>query len=187
MSFWHIYMGIYGGGEAVAAVYYAIMTAVQSALRDLSLTDIDSSNIRIAKVHSERETVFPDLPGILIMPLGAESIVATSGTNASDDIGYPVAVIVFDQDRQQSDTGLPAEAVEGTQDQEFRYEQKLIWREKIRKQFINQRLTLTGPSVNVNRCTVEPGEVVRSDDWLENNIWVSSMVFRFWTRETRGN
>jgi hypothetical protein len=169
------------------SVYYAILTAVHEAVQSISFNPIANENIQVVKVLNERETVLPGLPGILILPFGAENITATAGTNERDDIGYPVAIVAFDQDRQQSRTGEPADAQEGTQDQTYNFNNRLLWRQKIRKQFINQRLSLSGVNTEVNRCTVEPWDVVRAEDWLTSNIWVSGMVFRFWTRETRGN
>jgi hypothetical protein len=177
-----------GEAAVTVSVYYSILEAVHSAIQDIGLEAIEDENIELIKVYNERETVVPGLPGVLVYPLGPENINVTEGTNERDDIGYPVAVAILDQDRQQSDTGLPADAEEGTQDQSFRFEEKLIWREQIRKEFINQRLTLTGATPNcTNRCTLEPQAVVNTEDWLATNIWISVLVFRFWTRETRGN
>jgi hypothetical protein len=167
-------------------VYYAILDAVLTSVKSIGLEDIASANIQLVKAFNERETIVPGLPGVLIAPLGPEIIVAIEGTNEMEDIGYPVAVVLVDQDRQQSGTGLPADAEEGTQDQFFRYEQKLIWRSQIRKQFINQRLSLSGVTPDkTNRCTVEPQMVVNAEEWLATNIWISGTVFRFWTREVR--
>jgi hypothetical protein len=169
------------------AVYYSILEAVQAGLKEIELDGIEDANILLAKVQNERETVFPGLPGILVLPFGAESIVATQGTNNRDDIGYPVGVICFAQDRQQSYTGLPTAAAKGTQDEEYRFEPRLLWRQQIRQKFINQRLVLTDTTPSkTNRCTVEPMQVIDPRDWLEDNIWTSGLVFRFWTREVRG-
>jgi hypothetical protein len=184
-------MGIEGGSPAVvelASVYYAILEAVETAVKAIGLQDISNDNIELIKVYNERETVLPGLPGVLIYPLGAENITATAGTSAKDDIGYPVAIAILDRDRQQSGTGEPAAAEEGTQDQAFRFEEKLLWREQVRKEFINQRLSLSGVTPDqTNRCTIEPQAVVNAEEWLATNIWISVLVFRFWTRESRGN
>ena len=190
MSFWHAYMGIEGGGTAVVpdvttSVYYNILEKVLEDIQGLSLTDMPTENIELIKVENYRETVEPGLPGVLVFPLGMENITVNSGTTCRDDIGYPVGVLILDADRQDTSTGLPADADDGTQDQAFRFDQKLLWREKIRKHFNNQRLTLSGVSVGVHRCTIEPGDIVRGNDFLEANIWVSAMVIRCWTRETR--
>ena len=133
----------FSAATAGLSIYYAIMQKVQIDIQELSLVDIDSANIQLAKVQNERETIFPGLPGILVLPLGQETMPATAGTNERDDIGYPVAIVMFDIDRQDTGTGLPTDAVPGTQDEEFRFDRKLQWRERIRKKFINQRLDIS--------------------------------------------
>src|SRR3990172_745649 len=178
----------FSAATAGLSTYYAIMQKVQIDIQELSLVDIDSANIQLAKVQSERETIFPGLPGILVLPLGQETMPATAGTNERDDIGYPVAIVMFDIDRQDTGTGLPADALPGTQDQEFRFDRKLQWRERIRKKFINQRLDISSyvSGASIHNCLVEPGTVVDADDWLKDNIWTSVLVCRFLSRETRG-
>lgn len=190
MSFWHSVFGIYGGSGVVAPVdyestYYAILTAVYDAIVALGLASIDTDNIELVKTEHYRETVEPGLPGIHIMPAPVETILVNEGTTCRDDIGYPVTVLMMDADRQDTATDLPADAVPGTQDQEHRFDAKLLWREQIRKAFLNQRLTTATGFPNVHRCTIEPGEVIRDNDWLEANIWISQLVIRCWTREAR--
>jgi len=187
MSFWHAYMGIEGGGTATVttSIYYNILSGVLSAIQGLDLTDMPAANIKLIKVENFRETVEPGLPGVLVFPISSENIAIDEGTTCSDDVGYPVGVLILDADRQDTSTGLPEDADDGTQDQAFRYDQKLLWRQQIRNEFINQRLSLPSSMPSVYRCTIEPGEVVRSNDFLEANIWVSAMVIRCWTRERR--
>jgi len=191
MSFWHVYTGICGGGPVVVtvitSVYYQILSKVLEDIKALDLEDIATANIQLAKVLNERETVFPGLPGILVLPLGQETMPIAIGTVGKDYIGYPVAVMMMDSDRRDTSTGQPSAADAGTQDQDFRYDTKLLWRERIRKQFINQRLPLTLPDgSDVYTCQVEPNAVVEATDWLEDNIWMSIIVLRFWSRESRG-
>lgn len=191
MGFWHAYMGIEGGSSAVvfaaSSIYHGILLQVQVQLKALSLSQIVDENIEIAKVLNERETVFPGLPGILVLPIGNESIPPAGGTNERDDIGYPVGVVMFDSDRQDTRTGEPADAELGTQDQFYAFDRKLKWREDIRAEFIRQRLDISSQiaGADIWDCTVEPGAVVNSDDWLRDNIWMSVLVLRFWSRESR--
>jgi len=168
------------------STYYAILEAVHTKIVQLSLTAIPAANIQLAKTEHFRETVEPGLPGIHVMPAPVETILVNEGTTCRDDIGYPVTVLMMDSDRQDTGSGLPADAIPGTQDQEHRFDEKLHWRQKIRKAFINQRLTLATGYPNVLRCTIEPLEVVRRNDWLEANIWIGGLVVRCWTREDRG-
>ena len=195
MSFWHIYAGIYGGGrtaDACDSVYHAILNTVRDAIRLLDLTDIADANVMICKVSAERETVLPGLPGILVFPVGEELMSATAGTNCRDDIGYPVGVMMIDAERLDQSTQEPvagdAETPDGgTQDQDFRMDEKLTWRETIRKRFFHARLDVSAYKSDgwVHDCLMEPQAVVDPKDFLEANLWVSTLVFRFMSRESR--
>lgn len=169
------------------STYYAILSAVKDGIVDIALPAINPNDIQLIKVENFRETVLPGLPGVLILPLGQETMPIQGGSVGRDYIGYPVAVVMLDSDRQDTGSGEPTEAMTGTQDQEHRYDIKLYWRQQIRKKFINQRLAVPSPSVSdVFTCHVEPQAVVEAADWLEDNIWVSTLVLRFFSRETRG-
>jgi hypothetical protein len=168
------------------STYFAILNAVKTRILDLNLTAIPDANVQVVKTEHFRETIEPGLPGIQIMPAPVETILVNEGTTCRDDVGYPVTVLMMDSDRQDTQTGLPVDADDGTQDQDHRFDEKLHWRERIRKAFINQRLKLTDGYPDVFRCTIEPGEIIRDTDWLEANIWISVLVIRCWTREERG-
>jgi hypothetical protein len=196
MAFWHVYMGIEGAGasaDLVRSVYKAILNSVVDAIKALDLTDIADDNVILCKVPQERETVMPGLPGVLVYPLGREMMTATAGTNCRDDIGYPVAVMMLDAERLDQSTLEPVAGDAttpdgGTQDQDFRYDLKLYWRETIRKRFYHQRLDVSAYKSDgwVHDCLMEPEAIVEAKDFLEANIWVSVLVFRFMSRETRG-
>jgi len=168
------------------STYYAILLEVQNKIRGLNLTAIPADNVKIAKVEHYRETIEPGIPGIHCITLGSENIAINGGTNERDDIGYPVGILMFDTDRQDTGDGLPADAMPGTQDEAFRFDEKLSWRQRIIKAFNNQRLTLSAGHPNVHRCTIEPADIVRPTDWLEANLWIGQFVIRCWTREFRG-
>lgn len=150
------------------SVFKNILEAVQTGIQGLSLAGISSANVQIVKVFSDREALTPELPGILILPLGPERMNSREGTISSDDIWYPVGVAIFAAD---------------VQDQSIDFDQYLLWRESIRKKFISQPLAGV---VSVRKCNVEPQEVVNPRRWLADNIWVSALVLRFMSRETRG-
>lgn len=168
------------------STYYAILEAVQTRIIDLNLTSIPAANIVVLKTEHYRERVESGMPSIQIMPAPVEAMLVDEGTTCRDDIGYPVTVLMIDSDRQDTTTGLPSGASQGTQDQAHRFDEKLHWRQQIRKAFINQRLDLATGYPNCSRCTVEPAEIIRPTDWLEANIWIGVMVIRCWTREDRG-
>lgn len=189
MPFWHLYMGIEGGSPVTEdeAVYFAILEAVQDGIQALNLDGIDDADIQLVKVNPGRETVKPTIPGILVFPTGTEAIPLDGGTLRRDDLGYPVGILMLDADRQSSVTGIPADADEGHVDQDYNFNAKLLWREKIRKKFIRQRLTAVAiTDVDVWTCEVEPDIVVDPGPLWSANLWVGSLVLRFISRETRG-
>ena len=187
---WRIASGNAYGGNALSApivvisVFHDILTTVQTAIQALSLDGINSGNIELVKVNPERETVLPGIPGILILPIGEEGIPIDGGTLRRDDVGYPVGIIMIDIDRQSSETGTPADADEGTVDQDYAFNTKLLWRERIRKKFIRQKLTGVA---SVYNCEIEPDVVVDPTALLGDNLWMGTLVLRFLSRETRGS
>lgn len=170
----------------MASVLYDILSAVQTQIQGLSLTDIDNANIQVAQVRNPREvvSVMPGLPGILIFPLGAESMPPAAGTVCKDDIGYPVAVAIFDYSLQATEDDTPAGAQTGAPDQDYNMDQKFQWRQDIRRKFFHKRLT--GVS-SVWNCTIEPMPIVDTTEWLNTRggLWVSMMILRFLSREAR--
>lgn len=168
----------------MSAILKDILDAVKDRIQGLGLTDMTDDKIQIAQVMNSRETVFPGLPGILIVPIGAESMSPTAGTVGKDDIGYPIGVAILDETRQDTQDGLPADAQAGAADQDYNFFDKLEWREMIRKAFFHQRLDGV-PTVYT--CHVEPMPIVDTVEWLSRGgIWISMLVLRFISRETRG-
>jgi hypothetical protein len=118
-------------------------------------------------VFNHVEELLPTLPGVLIAPLDADAISRAGGTNQRDDVGYPIAVGLFAAD---SDS------------QTENYDRNLLWRERIRRKFLHQRLSGV-PSVYT--CLVEPKQIVDPFRWLARNLWVSTLLLRFLSREAR--
>lgn len=147
------------------SVLKSILDQVQADIRSLNLADIDAGNIQVIKVFSNVEERLPTLPGVLIAPLDGESINRGGGTNNRDDVGYPIAVGMFAAD---SDS------------QTENYDRNLLWRERIRRKFVNQRLSGV-PSVYT--CVAEPRQIVDPQRWLSRNLWMSTLVLRFLSRE----
>lgn len=166
----------------MASNLYDILLAMQVTLQESFADEIPAASIRIAKVDPEREAKFPGLPGMLLLHVGAEQV--RSGTNERDDIGYPVAVILFDLDRGDG-TGTPGKT--GTQDQLMLHEKRLEWRETIRRTLRHKSSTLRANGAPFCIYDVEciPQEIVVPRKWIANNLWVSAQVFVTWARETR--
>lgn len=153
------------------SVHFDILTQVKNCIQALTLNGLDVANVKVVKIPwatrifgEERSLTYP---GILISPLGVEAMNATAGTNASDDVGYPVLVSIFAADQQDFEANL---------------EDYLKWRETIARAFRNQRLD--GVS-GVYTCIVEPGQVMQPEAFVRNT-WQSTLTLRFFSRETRG-
>ena len=149
------------------STYKTILDAVQSEIQGLELTAIDSTSVVVHKKATDREDTLPELPGVVIAPMGARTISDTAGTNAKDDIIYPVLVAVLQV---------------GNQDQSTNFDRFTNWTELIIKHFIHQRLT---GAATVCTTSVDPRDAFDSVAWTDN-IDASGMVLRFLSRETRG-
>lgn len=138
----------------------SILTTVQTQIQALNLSGIADADIVVRSVPFNKDlTTFPH---IVIAPFGNEE--EQPGTNASDDIGYPVSVCVV------SNPSL-AETNRGTY---------LQWRESIRKEFINQRLSTYA---HCNRW--RPLSIVEQRAWSSLGLFISGQVFVFLSREQR--
>lgn len=151
--------------DGSGAVLKQCLDAVQARIQGLMLDGLDAANIVVGKAPSDLNLT---LPAIQITPTGREAIDAAEGTNRRDDVGYPVLVTIFAADNQ---------------DQTANLNQYLTWRQQIARAFRNQRL----PGVSeIVTATVEPDPVVDSAAWFERNLFVSSLLIRFLSREPRG-
>lgn len=153
--------------------------AVIRTIKNLDLEDLHTASILKSKVPVTRrfqlktgETGRVELPGVLVAPWGAEQISPQQGTNLRDDIGYPVVVVLI-----QSNTRTNVE-----QDQSIDLSRIMLWRQTIIKAFRNQPLSGVR---SVMTCTVEPQSVIGLESFFRG-FDVSSVVFRFFSRETRG-
>lgn len=105
------------------------------------------------------------MPGILICPIGSETI--RIATNYRDDVGYPLLISILARNNQELQTYLP------------RY---TLWRNKLVKAFSAGKL----PGVqSVITMRVEPGTIVVPEPF-HRTIWHSALVVRATSREPRG-
>lgn len=138
------------------------LDAVQTVIQDLDLSGISDSDIRVQKLPWQRTQVEP---GIFITPI-TEKLDPRAGTNARDDIGYGVQVVIVQKSNQSQTDNLTTE---------------LTWRQRIRRSFHNKRLSGV---TEVNICYVEPGAVVLPS-LFEEMYDVQSLIIRCMSRELR--
>jgi len=155
--------------DGLAAVHHRCLAAVQSKVRALGLAGLDADSVLVRKLPIDRG-LGPQvsLPAVLVTP-ERETMPPGAGVNLRDDVGYAVAVTLVDRDNQEPSLSA-------------NLNQYLRWREQIARAFRHQRL----PGVpEIVTCTVEPAGVVGADAWAKN-LYVSSLVLRFTSREQRG-
>lgn len=108
-------------------------------------------------------------PCVLIAPSGPEMIVDPQNDDrtSDDNVGYGIA-IAFLAD---------------SSDESIDLEQRLGWRQTIRRRCNNVTLDLP-PETGHYRCEVEPKDAVYIPAWIVDK-WVSCIVVRCWFTEPR--
>ena len=152
---------------ASRVVYEEILKQVAADITSLPLQGMAVKNIKQCKLarKQDNDQHVAGLPCVLVSPFGSPSVLGT-GTNASDDIGYPVLVAVVQA---------------GNQNQTGNLTRFLEWQEVIRKQFISQQLDNV---TEVHRCLVEPRDTLDVAAWFQDYD-AGGAVFRFHAREAR--
>ena len=150
------------------AVLYDILSAIKSAIEARGLVGVASANVVIQKVPGNRPADLPaqQFPAIVIAPYGAEELDPRAGTNARDDVVYPVMVAIL-----AADDG----------DQELHLNQYLTWRQSIRQLFHDQPLSTLCFTVKV-----KPLDIIDREAWLKRNLFASGLVLQCFSREPRG-
>ena len=154
------------------AALYDCLVELQKQVQALELPGIPAGNVvlcqvpavEIARMNSRQ------LPAVVIAPFGAEAVVAQS--NLRDDITYPVLVAIV------ASTKIDGENTNDKQLADF--EQRLQWRETIRKAFSNQRLTQN----LVHKIEVQPLVIVDPTAFARD-LFVSGFTLRLTNREGR--
>ena len=151
------------------STHYQCLIAVQARLRMINLPEIDDQNILVRKLPVSRQSPF-EFNGstcIMVAPPGVEGQSDSAGTNARDDIVYPVVVTILKKNNQELVGGLSTE---------------LLWRQNINKAFRQQHL----PGVNcVYRVRITPGPIVDQRAFWDGK-YHSSFVIQCVSREGRG-
>jgi hypothetical protein len=155
--------------------HYDAMVSIQSIITSLALSgmagdpiiqEVLNYNNRPSAQSSEGFT----LPRVLIAPWGSETI--EDGNNAQDETGYGIVVAIV-CDASNGATSL---------------EQRLAWRQAIRRRMKNRSLNGQGGSINVTgskNLNVEPLPVVLPSAYLQDQKFVSLMVVRCVFQEPR--
>lgn len=150
-------------------VHYRCLLAVQELIIALHLPGVADASVVVQKLPWARkftDGVYP-FPGVIVSPLGAETMHPEQGTNRLDDVGYPVHVSIVAADNQDLTSNLGA---------------YLLWRESIARAFRNQPLDGVPEII---RCTVEPQQIVLPEEFTKG-VFHSELLLRFVSREPRG-
>lgn len=152
------------------SIHFLLLQAIQARIIAVNLTEV-GSNVLIRKIPTERghDSSTYTYPAVIVSPMGSEQL--GGGTNARDDIGYPVLVSILAKNNQDlSETNL---------------NKFLLWRELISKAFRGDQQLVTGGDWNAHRTKVEPGPVL-SPTAVWNNQYQCSLTVRCEARQTRG-
>jgi hypothetical protein len=151
------------------AVLYDVLSEVQAKIVALALSGLANGNVVVQQVPTDGKNFLPTAayPCVIVAPFAGEVIDPAAGTNLRDDIGYQVVAAILAKDHQ--DAG--------------KFNAYLLWRERIRKAFINQGLAA---GENIWKCEIRPLDVVERSAWFDKSTFVSGQVLVFTSRETRG-
>jgi len=154
------------------SVLYGILTEVQSQIQALGLSGMPSANVQIVDVPVsaiQSLVTSKGFPAVIIAAFGGEGIVPAN--NLRDDVTYHVLVALCDSLKRDN---------EQPGDKNSASDQRLFWREAVRKAFSNQRLTSTvGMTMKVN-----PGAMVEPV-FHKLGLWVSGFTIDITNREGR--
>lgn len=152
------------------------MSGVQTAIRELDLTGVTGasplpdSRVYLRKFITDRNITLP----AVVVGMAPVAETEERGTNVEDDFGYPVGVAVIIAANQNLETFDADE---------------IAWRQQIRNKFHNRRPTAVsnalGASVPLKICKFEPMPVFDFGMFQNENLYVSPMIIRVVTRETR--
>lgn len=143
------------------AVFKQCLDAVTTQIKILSLSGVSNDSIVVQKLPWDRNVT---KPGVFIYPV-PETLV--QATNASDDVGYGVMVVMVQASNQNLTSNVS---------------RLLTWRQQISRHFRFQRLT--GVS-EIFQCLIVPQLVFSPGDFL-NQFDVSALLIRCMSRESRG-
>lgn len=149
-----------------------ILEAVLEQVQALDLAGVPRANIVVCHSAAVEIARLPAarMPAVVIAPFGAETITAAS--NVRDDIEYPVLVAIV--------ASLKVDAEEPTDKQRLNLDQRLTWRETVRKAFSNQRLD----SSRGFTMSLQPLAIVDAAAF-NRDLFVSGFILKIRNRESR--
>jgi hypothetical protein len=160
--------------DADDAVHKRILDAVALRIRGIGLDGVLDASVITQWVPDAADFVptrdaaaVKAMPGVICSMFGTEAMNPLAGTNARDEIGFPVTITMLD--RQNKDLTANLERNTG-------------WRYKIAAAFRNQRLAGVR---EIDYCIIEPSIIVVPESWAEG-YWHSSLVVRCFGRFPRG-
>lgn len=149
------------------SVYGQCLEKVRQEIEGLNLYGLDPSEKPVVRKHPGDNNKLRK--GITISP---GNPVEGRGTNASDDIGYPVSVTIL-----KAGNGSLLDHID----------RQMFWKEEIRKHFSRRRLTgLTIKGGSFLECVVRDGEAF-DPKLFENATDASTLLILCWTREPRAS
>lgn len=172
---------LFRSSDSNESVYFQCLQAAQTRIRLLELEDIAYHNVTAWKLPLLRAVGTAikkqaGYPVVILSTMDSETLNAAAGTNARDEIMYPVGVSIVSE--LKDDYARKPEYDHLTTG----HNRHLKWRERIRRAFINQRL----PGVEeVFNCTVQL-RVPQIAGLISDGLEGSAMVLQFFARETRG-
>lgn len=147
------------------SIHYNCLLAIQLLIQTLNLSGSPPVKIRWMPRSADQ---IDATPAINVCPMGKELQLGL--LNKTDDIGYPCAVLIFDNLNGNYEANLNRD---------------LLWREKIFRALVHQPLALVGspPAITVDAVT----DLVLDKSLFTDNYMVGSGIAYFpRSRQTRG-
>lgn len=157
---------------ATRSIMGKLLNQIFTEIDNLALDDtegsgigaLSSDDIGIGHVPVDSDQLRTDYPAIALAPFGAEEIDTEVGTNASDQITYPVGVFIL----------YPVAGIHDF----LILDNLLYWREVILDHFIENRSWMSGilpAGTQEVFCRLTPLEIVDPIGWYDRDMFVSGL------------
>lgn len=144
------------------SLFMQAMEAIRDRIRLLALSGLTSDRIQVRRLPHDGEVYYP---GITIHPVEETYHI---GTNVREALGYGCSITMV---------------VNIDSDQDFLLDRLLLWRERIRRHFVEDD-GLVGVSGSFT-VKIEHGPPIDWDDLIKKHYDVSRLVARVYVLETR--